>query len=161
MPRLRCLVVLPTRDLAAQVFRVFAGLCPAVGLRVALAAAQASVAAEAAEAFGGHLEAPCPGMHICSDNHTLSHFWSTVSADDAVLGWEGCRTSPAVDEVHAAAAGMEGLAGPRDTPVDILVATPGRLMAHLRGTPGASLEHLRYLVRVLHTSLFSTCSQTR
>ena len=68
MPRLRCLVVLPTRDLAAQVFRVFAGLCPAVGLRVALAAAQASVAAEAAEAFGGHLDAPCPGMHMRSDN---------------------------------------------------------------------------------------------
>ena len=46
---------------------------------------------------------------------------------------------------------MEGLAGPRDTPVDILVATPGRLMAHLRSTPGASLEHLSYLVRGLHT----------
>ena len=33
--------------------------------------------------------------------------------------------------------------------VDILVATPGRLMAHLRGTPGATLQHLRYLVRGL------------
>ncbi len=30
--------------------------------------------------------------------------------------------------------------------VDILVATPGRLMAHMKGTPGATLEHLRYLV---------------
>ncbi len=30
--------------------------------------------------------------------------------------------------------------------VDILVATPGRLMAHLKGTPGATLDHLRYLV---------------
>ena len=67
MPRLRCLVVLPTRDLAAQVFRVFAGLCQAVGLRVALAAAQASVAAEAAEAFGDYPEAPCPGMRPCYD----------------------------------------------------------------------------------------------
>ena len=37
--------------------------------------------------------------------------------------------------------------------MDILVATPGRLMAHLRGTPGASLEHLRYLVGVLHTQI--------
>ena len=34
-------------------------------------------------------------------------------------------------------------------PVDILVATPGRLMAHLKGTPGATLQHLRYLVRSL------------
>jgi ATP-dependent RNA helicase DDX51/DBP6 len=31
--------------------------------------------------------------------------------------------------------------------VDVLVATPGRLMAHLRSTPGASLQHLRYLVQ--------------
>ena len=52
VPQLRCLVVLPTRDLAAQVFKVFSGLCPAVGLRVGLAAAQASVATEAADLFG-------------------------------------------------------------------------------------------------------------
>ena len=33
-----------------------------------------------------------------------------------------------------------------DGVVDILVATPGRLMAHLKGTPGATLDDLRYLV---------------
>jgi ATP-dependent RNA helicase DDX51/DBP6 len=31
-------------------------------------------------------------------------------------------------------------------PADILVATPGRLMAHLEGTPGFSLASLRFLV---------------
>lgn len=30
--------------------------------------------------------------------------------------------------------------------VDILVATPGRLMDHINGTKGFTLEHLRYLV---------------
>ena len=29
---------------------------------------------------------------------------------------------------------------------DVVVATPGRLMAHLRGTPGFSLTYLRFLV---------------
>ena len=70
MPQLRCLVVLPTRDLAAQVFKVFSGLCPAVGLRAGLAAAQASVAAEAADLFGngqepspsGMIQGPCYGI---------------------------------------------------------------------------------------------------
>ena len=32
------------------------------------------------------------------------------------------------------------------TPADILVATPGRLIAHLEGTPGFSLSALRFLV---------------
>lgn len=45
------------------------------------------------------------------------------------------------------AAGVYELAEQNAAPVDILVATPGRLMAHLKGTPGASLKHLRYLVR--------------
>lgn len=33
--------------------------------------------------------------------------------------------------------------------VDILIATPGRLMAHLQGTPGFTLSHLRFLVSLL------------
>ena len=30
--------------------------------------------------------------------------------------------------------------------LDILVATPGRLIDHLKGTPEFTLEHLRFLV---------------
>lgn len=61
VPQLRCLVVLPTRDLAAQVHSVFARLCPAVGLRAGLAAAQAPVAQEAAQLFGTAHEDSCSG----------------------------------------------------------------------------------------------------
>eukprot|EP00963_Diacronema_lutheri_P009343 scaffold840_cov344-Pavlova_lutheri.AAC.60 len=38
VPRLRALVVLPTKDLALQVYTVFADLCTTLGLRVAVAA---------------------------------------------------------------------------------------------------------------------------
>jgi hypothetical protein len=43
------------------------------------------------------------------------------------------------------------------TQVDILVATPGRLMDHINMTKGFSLEHLQYLVR-LTTSTISVSS---
>eukprot|EP00887_Chlorella_sp_A99_P000347 scaffold13.g347.t1 len=84
VPRLRALIVLPTRDLAVQVFAVLASLCPALGLRACLAAGRAGLGAEAAALAGGG--------------------------------------------------------------VDVVVATPGRLIAHLEGTPGFTLEHLRFLV---------------
>ncbi|AQK75751.1 DEAD-box ATP-dependent RNA helicase 1 [Zea mays] len=36
------------------------------------------------------------------------------------------------------------------TKIDILVATPGRLMDHINMTNGFSLEHLQYLISILH-----------
>lgn len=39
--------------------------------------------------------------------------------------------------------GSEGVAG-----VDVLIATPGRLMDHLRKTKGFTLGHLRFLVSI-------------
>ncbi len=129
MPRLRALVVLPTRDLAAQVFKVFATLAPAVGLRVGLAAAAAPLAAEAAVlAVAGF-----PGLG--SDAGGAARAAGGLGfAEGVLLGGQqpGLGLGP----------GRGGGGG-----VDVLVATPGRLMAHLRGTPGVTLEHLRFLAR--------------
>jgi len=96
-------VVLPTRSLAVQVHTVLHTLGAAVGINVALAAAQESVAAEAAK-LCTHPSQPGSGPHV-------------------------------------------------------LVATPGRLMAHLHGsssgglsgwatgsTGALSLQHLKFLV---------------
>lgn len=138
VPRLRALVVLPTRDLAAQVFLVFAKLAPAVGLRVGLAAAAAPVAAEAAALAGAGFpgvsgpSADCPGG-------------PAVHAAGARSGRSEGGFSPGSWAGLGPGSGMgvrQGGGG-----VDVLVATPGRLMAHLRGTPGVGLEHLRFLVR--------------
>lgn len=70
--------------LRTQVHALFASLCPALGLKAGLAAAQVSVSKEARELVG--------------------------AASDVASG------------------------------VDVLVATPGRLMAHLQGTPGFGLR---------------------
>ncbi|GIL44666.1 hypothetical protein Vafri_2160 [Volvox africanus] len=105
---LRALVVLPTRDLAAQVYDVFRPLCDAVEVRLALVAARTSEAAEAVELTGR-------------------------AAAGGLTGASGGLTCTA-----AAAGACRG--------ADVVIATPGRLMAHLQGTPGFSLEHLRFLV---------------
>lgn len=39
--------------------------------------------------------------------------------------------------------------------VDILVATPGRLMDHINNTKGFTLEHLRYLVSIRSSTVVS------
>ena len=131
-------MVLPTRDLAAQVFQVFAQLAPAVGLRVGLAAAAAPVAAEAAALAGAEVPgfpgpAPdCPGgpaVHAAGARSGRSEGISSPGS------WSGLGSELGLGL-------RQGGGG-----VDVLVATPGRLMAHLRGTPGVGLEHLRFLVR--------------
>lgn len=88
----RALVVLPTRDLASQVFKVFSLLSEAALLTTLLIAGKLSQAIEA------RLLVPDCGS----------------------------------EAGHA--------------PPDIIVATPGRLVAHLESTPGFSLADLRFLV---------------
>ena len=97
MPQLRCLVVLPTRDLAAQVFKVFSGLCPAVGLRAGLAAAQASVAAEAAELFGNGQDHSSAGMCLCPIQQHPTHTQSSLGSQAVMIvcGWLGQHTDSA------------------------------------------------------------------
>lgn len=98
---------------------MFQALCPAVGLTLGLAAAQKSVAAEAAAISD-------PGLSTGAEVE-----WDLVPLHANALG--------------PATIGM----------VDVLVATPGRLMAHLQSTPGFTLRHLKYLVR--RPSLCNQC----
>ncbi|GAA6011572.1 hypothetical protein JCM10207_002663 [Rhodosporidiobolus poonsookiae] len=92
--RLRALVLLPTRDLVAQVRDTFEQFAKGTGLRVGVATGQ----------------------------HSFAHERSVL------VGAEG-----------SGAQGGSSL-------VDILIATPGRLMDHLKSTPGFSLQHVRFLV---------------
>ncbi|BFI12973.1 hypothetical protein MPTK1_4g13245 [Marchantia polymorpha subsp. ruderalis] len=102
---LRVLVVLPTRDLAAQVKAVFDTIAPAVGLSVGLAVGQTSIVAEAAE--------------LVQIRKSMVHSFRKFEA------------------------ATPDLAENQD---DILVATPGRLMDHIRNTKGFTLQHLQFLV---------------
>lgn len=91
VPRLRALVLVPTRDLVQQVLAVFQAYVAGTDLRV--------------EAAMGHVP------------------------------------------FHTESERLRGTGGARgEVCVDILVATPGRLVDHLDDTPGFTLEHLQFLV---------------
>ncbi|XP_072045634.1 ATP-dependent RNA helicase DDX51-like [Amphiura filiformis] len=90
VPRIRALAVLPTRDLANQVYRVFAMLCNAVNLRAVLLGGQKSFDKE--------------------------------------------------QEIFTKHSNSEGIQ------IDIVVATPGRLVDHINNTKGFTLQYLRFLV---------------
>ncbi|KAJ3217988.1 ATP-dependent RNA helicase dbp6 [Dinochytrium kinnereticum] len=117
--RLRALIVLPTRDLAVQVKATFDAVAKGSGLRIALVTGSTSFAAEQGVLVDR-------GVALCE----------TSGALDSLQGRRD-RISMDVE--------TEG-PGQGSGKVDILVATPGRLVDHLIGTPGFTLKHLRFLV---------------
>ncbi|KAG2441026.1 hypothetical protein HXX76_003879 [Chlamydomonas incerta] len=134
--RLQALVVLPTRDLAAQVYDVFRPLCEAVGLRAVLAAARSSEAAEAAQLLG-----TAGGSGGAHRHQHLQHFLRQAAPGGMAGTAHGGGGSIGAGSGAGAGGGAGGGGG-----ADVVVATPGRLMAHLSGTPGFTVEHLRFLV---------------
>jgi len=87
--RLRCVVLLPSRDLALQVFHVFQPFCTALGLRVELVYGQHSFAAEQARLVGRD---PVTGranslvdILVCTPGRLMDHLQaaatSTAAAD--------------------------------------------------------------------------------
>lgn len=105
--RLRALVLLPTRGLAAQVHGVFCTLCEGTPLRCGLAAGQEGVSWERERA----------------SLVRVSGGSSTGSYHEADL-----------------------VAGEGTSAVDIVIATPGRLVEHLQSGAPFTLQHLRFLV---------------
>jgi ATP-dependent RNA helicase DDX51/DBP6 len=112
--------VLPTRDLVAQVRETFEALAKGTGLKIGTATGQHSFAHEQAQLVGGSVKGAGSG----SGSGSGSGLGSASKKCDLNDGGGGGGTSK----------------------VDILICTPGRLIDHLAGTPGFSLQHLRFLV---------------
>mmetsp|Transcript_28021 Transcript_28021/g.51761 ORF Transcript_28021/g.51761 Transcript_28021/m.51761 type:complete len:525 (-) Transcript_28021:487-2061(-) len=74
---LRALVVLPTRDLAAQVYQVFKPLCQSVSLNVVLVAARISAQEEADEIIGVHQLFGGADIVIATPGRLTSHLYKT------------------------------------------------------------------------------------
>ena len=114
--RLRALVVLPSRDLAIQVHRVFERYVEGSDLRVGLAIGQTDFRKEQLALLEGQ---PKEQLKLDPGNVALA----------LRIAREGDRRTT----IHA-------------SPFDILVCTPGRLIDHMDNTPGFHLHDLRLLV---------------
>ena len=153
--RLRALVVLPGRDLAKQVHDVFVRYAKGSNLKIGLA-------------VGGGKRSDLLNERRSLVVEKYNESYSEVRDDNGslirrknggIIESAAARTRHSFDptSIHAALDAFDGttrkLNGLQVQPkfggqsaVDILVATPGRLIDHLDSTPGFSLQHLRFLV---------------
>ncbi|RNF26685.1 ATP-dependent DEAD/H RNA helicase [Trypanosoma conorhini] len=134
--RLRALVLVPTKVLGTQVFRELQQLTRGTSIAVeSLCKAESSVREEAESIV-----------------RTAAVVTSAACASDAEKPEPGGELRNAHDRhVASQAASTDGVARGASrllyySRVDILVATPQRLLRHLDGTPGLSLADLRLLV---------------
>jgi len=153
--RLRALVVLPGRDLAKQVYDVFIRMAKGSNIKIGLAVGGGHKKGDLAnerrslvvetynEAIqeirtddGALLRRKVGGLYE-SASARLRHSFDPTSLGKALDAYDGTLERDSGPQVFPKLGGRSA--------VDILVATPGRLMDHL-DTPGFTLQHLKYLV---------------
>jgi ATP-dependent RNA helicase DDX51/DBP6 len=132
--RLRGLVVVPTRELVRQAREVCDLCCAGSDLKVQSAVGSRPLKAEQDDLVG-ICQRYDPGLaERCRRN--------------AGLYVDGCDYNPAMDDV-VLPNGKAALLGHTiiyESKVDILICTPGRLVDHIRSTPGFTVEDLEWLV---------------
>ena len=136
--RLRALVILPSRDLASQVYQVFERYTQGSDLRVGLAIGQSDFEAEQRALTVGPLE-----RFAVEDPSTVRRRYalSNENLDLALEAFPGVSDAGAPPKDGGLYIPKGGISA-----VDVLVATPGRLVDHLDRTPGFTLQHLRFCV---------------
>lgn len=120
--RLRALLLLPSRELATQVYRVFCRLSRGTNLAIAVCTGQTPLADEQKLIMGScfnALKSGRHGAHSCIDPDALFSNRNLYLNGSSSLG---------------------------QSAVDILICTPGRLLDHIQYTEGFTLQHLRFLV---------------
>ena len=156
--RLRALAVLPSRDLAMQVHAEFNRFAPAVGVRVGLAVGATSLAVEQRALVGTHAAittadggAGCGALLRALRAGVRARAPSCRAAATAEAAFEHDAADSDAEDADSSDADADG-SDSEDVPagglsrVDVLVCTPGRLVEHLEGTPGFTLQHVRFLV---------------
>ena len=141
--RLRALVVLPSRDLATQVYQVFARYMEGSTLQVGLAIGQSDFVAEQ---MALTVDVTSNDIHML--RHRLSHYDpGNLELALRVHNHTSISSLSSIGPIASSSSSSKPYI-PKDgwSNIDVLVCTPGRLVDHLDHTPGFTLQHLRFLV---------------
>ncbi|KAI9737613.1 MAG: ATP-dependent RNA helicase ddx51 [Claussenomyces sp. TS43310] len=143
VPRLRGLIIMPTRELVSQA-REICEMCAAAfsaakqrRVNIGLAAGNQTLKAEQASLMSQ--EQVYDPSEYRRRRRRANERWEMAS-DESDDGSEfnlldETTTSTLPDHVMT-----------HSPKVDVLISTPGRLVEHLKSTPGFTLEHLRWLI---------------
>ncbi|KAJ9298110.1 hypothetical protein DTO271G3_3715 [Paecilomyces variotii] len=133
-PRLRGLIVVPTRELVRQA-RETAELCATgTGLRIGVAVGSAALKDEQRTL-----------MRI-DPIYSPQAFKSQQEARLTGSDWMQFNLQDYISEADELQESLPGYIQKQEPNVDILICTPGRLVDHIRFTKGFSLQHIQWLV---------------
>ncbi|OGM49206.1 ATP-dependent RNA helicase dbp6 [Aspergillus bombycis] len=133
-PRLRGLIVVPTRELVKQA-REACELCAAgSGLRVASAVGNVAIKEEQRSLMRDDEVYGPENFKLRQQDKLTDNDWLNFSLQDYI--------SDAGDQSES----LPGYIRKAEPNVDVLICTPGRLVDHIRYTKGFTLKHLEWLV---------------
>ncbi|KAM0516010.1 hypothetical protein ACHAPE_005633 [Trichoderma viride] len=143
--RLRCLVVLPTRELVKQAQEVFE-LCAKAyegedrkRVRIGIAIGNQSLASEQDILVTKETRYDPEAYKQLEEEASSSKSASEEDLDELLTSSDTRRTNPRIGP-------WQGQVIDFHSKVDILICTPGRLVEHIDQTPGFTLSYIRWLV---------------
>lgn len=133
-PRMRGLIVVPTRELVKQA-REACELC-ATGSGLRIGSAVGNVAIKDEQRTLMRVD-QCYGPELSKQRQTVD-----LTGED----WTNFNLMNYIGEAGDLSESLPGYVQRAEPNIDILICTPGRLVDHLRYTKGFTLEHLEWLV---------------
>ena len=149
--KLKALIVVPTRELVMQVAAVGESLAKGSRVKIGIATGSGNIGDEQAKITRkGRSFDPAEYRRLMDKAHTLNHPPAEHEGDDDAfedhLQQIELLSSKEQKLIQDTVAELQDHVPTYDSAVDILVATPGRLLEHFDNTLGFSLAHVEWFI---------------
>lgn len=134
VPRLRGLIVVPTRELVKQAREACELCATGTGLRIGTAVGNVAIKDEQRTLMRVDPIYDPHAFKVQQDMKLTGDDWMKLNLHDYISEAEGLNES------------LPGYINKPEPNVDILISTPGRLVDHIRFTKGFTLQHVQWLV---------------